>query len=78
MPPPTGQYDPPEPSPQNPGYEVTDEPPVASEPPPSSSGYPPFPGDPFNGPTCDEVGGGPYSVPLGSPRDANGDGVACE
>ena len=77
VPPPTDQYDPPEPSPQNPGYDAP-EPPVASEPPPSSSGYPPFPGDPFNGPTCDEVGGGPYSVPPGSPRDSNGDGVACE
>ena len=78
VPPPTDQYSPLEPSPPLPGDEVTDEPPVPSEPPPSSSGYPPFPGDPFNGPTCEEVGGGPYSVPPGSPRDANGDGVACE
>ena len=78
MPPPTDQYEPPEPSPENPGYEVTDEPPVLGEPPPSSSGYPPFPGDPFGSQTCDDVGGGPYSVPAGSPRDSDGDLVACE
>lgn len=40
--------------------------------------YPPFPGDPYGDRTCKEVGGGPYSVPPGSPRDADGDGVACE
>ena len=48
------------------------------EEPDASSGYPPFPVDPFDGPTCEEVGGGPYSVPEGSPRDSDGDGVACE
>lgn len=44
----------------------------------SDSGYPPFPGDPYDGPTCDEAPPGPYSAPPGSPRDADGDGVGCE
>ncbi len=45
---------------------------------PPSSDYPPFPGDPNGDLTCDEVGGGPYSVPPGSDRDSDGDGIACE
>lgn len=57
--------------------------PYPSTPPPSppdssSTDYPPFPGDPYGDATCDEVGGGPYSVPPGSPRDGDGDGIACE
>ena len=54
------------------------DPSVPAAPDPSSSGYPPPPLDPYGDWTCEEVGGGPYSVPPGSPRDADGDGVACE
>ncbi len=42
------------------------------------AGYPPPPLDPYGDWTCEEVGGGPYSVPPGSPHDADGDGTACD
>ena len=71
------QYEEPQaetPAPEEP-YSST---PTPSPPDPSSSDYPQFPGNPYGDATCDEVGGGPYSVPPGSPRDSDGDGVACE
>lgn len=44
---------------------------------PSAGGSPSSP-DPYGDWTCDEIGGGPYKVPPGSPHDADGDGLACE
>ncbi len=43
-----------------------------------SPSAPPPPLDPYGDWTCDEIGGGPYSVPPGSPHDRDGDGLACE
>lgn len=76
VPPPTGQYGSPEPGPQIPGYEKTDEPPAPSEP-PSSSAPPPLP-DPYGDWTCDEIGQTDIPVPPGSKHDGDDDGVACE
>jgi hypothetical protein len=28
--------------------------------------------------TCDEIGATDFPVPLGDPRDRDGDGIACE
>lgn len=52
--------------------------PVPSETTTDPADYPPPPVDPYGDWTCEEIGGGPYAVPPGSPQDADGDGVACE
>lgn len=49
--------------------------PTPSAQPSGSSGSSSGP-DPYGDWTCDEIGGGPYRVPPGSPND--GDGLACE
>ncbi|QIN80799.1 hypothetical protein GBA65_12725 [Rubrobacter marinus] len=70
--PPTDQYGQPGEPPLVPGY-------GENEPPSSAPPPPPPPRDPNDESwTCDEIGGGPYTVPPGSPHDADGDGLACE
>ena len=67
----------PEPTPQ-PAPQPAPQPEPQPAPAPSGSQYPPFPGDPNGDLTCSDVPPGPYSVPPGSDRDRDGDGVACE